>query len=181
MSKKCFRWWFLFLISILCYWLFVNMFVLRTKTKSLTNVVYKFLIPKWLWGSSLPGKANIILTAEQTHFLSMYQQTNRPISTKQTHYQPRLWESKRGLNRKLCRWNWALRNPTLQSARLLLEILKRVFAESNKNCFAITGFDRNPEIVFPDKLCHEWDWWGKELRSWFWKWVLGLVMEERGL
>lgn len=125
------------------------------------------------------------------HFFKMLKSNkkNRPFidySTKQTHYQPRLWESKLELNLKLCLWNWALRNGTLQSTRLLLvETLKRVFGEFNKNFFAITGFEKNPWIVFPEKLCHdewEWTWWWsgwerKELRDWFW----GLVREEKGL
>jgi len=118
--------------------------------------------------------------SSSTFFQCLSKQTGPLARTKQTHYQPRLWESKLGLNRKLCRWSWALRNRTLLSKRLFLENLKRVFAESSKNCFAITGFDRNPQIIFHEKLCHEWDWWWnvwerKELRSWFWIWVLGLV------
>ena len=120
-----------------------------------------------------------------SHFFTMLKSNEKtdPLdyNAKQTHYQPRLWESKLGLNLKLCLWN-----ETLQSTRLLLvETFKRVFGEFNKNCFAITGFEKNPWIVFPEKLCHdewEWTWWWSgweriELRDWFW----GLVREEKGL
>lgn len=103
----------------------------------------------------------------QAFILTFFLKNNRSTDKQFANYQPRRLEPRLRLDQEYPLENRAIKGPTLQSLRFLVETLEWVFDRMERKCF-----ERNPRGTLSGRRWYEYDrheWIVREeLREWFW-------------